>query len=301
MKKTILFLILILSTSPLYGADESSCIDKDTVREANYHLTVDPLTTISILSSVPDCDDKFALMHKATVEITKRCRYDLFYSKIPPNDLDNKILNRYEKYIIENPDQFNPSREVSPLTASNYWIRQIKNPEHPILADYKWDNIKLFYDGAWEDGDGDMQSYLLVKQLTDWLNAYPNHANVPKARELISFMKSRPAYHIQESLVGTWTGELITTKQNGDVKWRNNIQLVISEDDYRKGIFTDITRNQSWETSVFAAGEKIKMTFGYEKRWFTFKNDGDVLLLSIEYKLKMQGELLDNVLVLRKQ
>ena len=193
MKKILLMLIIVINSSQLYAASMDTCIDKDIEREANYHLSVDPITTKIILSSLPGCDEKYALMHKANVEIAKKCRDDFYYQdKIRPNGrYDFQTPNMYEKHVMENSDQFNSAQEGTyKVTANNYWIKRINNHNHLIFADFEYQEIKLFYDGVWEDGDGTMHNEKLIKAFTEWINKYPNHAKVSEAQELIERMKN---------------------------------------------------------------------------------------------------------------
>lgn len=302
MKEILLILFLILNALQADGVPGDTCIDKGTASEAGYHLKADPVTAIEIIAPLPDCDDKYALMHRANAEIARKCRSEFYYGKkIRPRGTGNIIPNRYERYLIEHPDQFNPAGEASPVTVNDYWIRKIKNRNHPVIADYRWDNLVLFFDSAWEDGDGDMHSYYLVRRFTEWINDYPDHVNVPEAEKRIKFMKAGKRYRIQETLVGTWTGELITTGPGGSIRSKNEIKLEIPEDDYSKGIFTDKTIDQSWEAKVFAAEKDIKMTFGFARRGFILASNGDGHSLSIEYKLKLKGDVCDNKLVLKKK
>ena len=301
--KILLILILIFNTSQLYAAEEdSSRLDKNIAQEADSQLTVDPLTTIAILSSVPDCDDKYALMHKANVEIAKKCRWPFHYhANISPQELDKLNLNKYEKHVIENQEKFDPAGEVKPVTANSYWIKKIKNPENPAIANYKWDTIKQLYDAAWEDGDGSMHSYILVRKFTEWINAYPNHPSVKEAKGLITFLKRSDIYKTHEILVGTWAGEFRVKDDKGNVLASHVINFKISGDNPNRGEFTDRIDNNSWETTLGVGIEKVNMTFGFERRWFTLERDAQEYLLRTNYKSRRQGHVLQNDVFLKKQ
>ena len=130
MNRLFIALVAVLFASHIYADDSDSCIDTDIAREANYHLEVDPITAKLILSSVPDCDDKFALMHKANVKIAERCREEFYYqNKINPHGwYDFQTPNMYENHVMENPDQFRSAQEgYSIITANDYWIKKITN------------------------------------------------------------------------------------------------------------------------------------------------------------------------------
>ncbi len=306
MKKILLILILILNTSQLYCAEEGSCLDKNIAQEANYHLTVDPLTTIEILSSVPDCDDKFALMHKANVEIAEKCRMQIYYGdKLNPQG----IPNRFEKYLIGNSEQFNPASEGRyRITANNYWVKQIKNPDHPVLAVYEWDNLKNFYDGAWEDGDGSMHSDRLIMDLKDWINKYPDHTNVPEAFQLIESMRNnyfgdgrrKEISPDPEMLTGAWVGVIRKEDDNGRLLWISGVTLKISTGDHREGRFTIRETGETWGSPVSIENDKIVMTIRYERKQFTMEHAGHENLISIKYKDKFHGRPCNTYLVLSR-
>ena len=198
MKKLLPVMILVLYASQLYATNIiDTCIDKNIAQEANYHLHVDPITTKIILSSIADCDEKCALMHKANVKIANKCRMEFYYQDAINQHgwYDNQTPNIYEKHVMANPDQFNPAREGTyKITASDYWLKKIKNRNHPIFADFEYQEIKLFYDGVWEDSDGSWHSVKLIKRFNDWINRYPKHSKVPETQDLIERMKN---YHIK--------------------------------------------------------------------------------------------------------
>jgi len=192
MKKLFLMMVMVLISSQLYAASTDSCIYENIAREADNQLNIDPITTKIILSSAPDCDEKYAFMHKANVEIAKKCRMEFYYQgKINPHGWYDQTPNIYEKHVMENSDQFNSGQEGSyKITANDYWIKKIKNHNHPVFADFEYQEIKLFYDGVWEDGDGSMHNEKLIKAFTEWINKYPNHEKVSEAQELIERMKN---------------------------------------------------------------------------------------------------------------
>jgi hypothetical protein len=193
MKKIFLMLPVTLYISFPYIANAAGGIDDDIVRETKYHLSVDPIATKTILSSVADCDDKFALMHLANVEIAQKSRDDFYYqNKIyPAGRYAFQKPNVFEKYVMDHPDQFASAGEgVYEITANDYWIKKIIAPDHPAIADYEYQKIKLFYDVAWEDGDGSMQSNTLIKKFTEWIKKHPKHAKVAEAEKLIAHMNN---------------------------------------------------------------------------------------------------------------
>ncbi len=97
----------------------------------------------------------------------------------------------WRKHVIENSDQFDSAQEAKyRITANDYWIKKIKNPDHPVLTDFAYQKIKKFYNWVWEDGDGSMHNEKLIKEFTEWIKKYPNHANVSEAQGLIERMKN---------------------------------------------------------------------------------------------------------------
>jgi hypothetical protein len=193
MKNAIPMLIIFLIASRLYAVGSNTCIDKNIANEAAYHLSVDPITTKIILSSVSDCDEKYALMHRANVAIAEKCRDDFYYqNRINSHGrYDFQTPNMYEKHVMENSDQFNSGQEGSDtITANDYWIKKIKNPNHPVFADYEYQKIRLRYEGAWEDGDGSKQSPELIKEFKEWIDKYPNHIKAPEAKKAIELMEN---------------------------------------------------------------------------------------------------------------
>jgi hypothetical protein len=192
MKKLFLMMLMVLISSQLYAASTDNCIHENIAREADNQINIDPITTKIILSSAPDCDEKYAFMHKANVEIAKKCRMEFYYQgKINPHGWYDQTPNIYEKHVMENSDQFNSGQEGGyKITANDYWIKKIKNHNHPVFADFEYQEIKLFYDGVWEDGDGSMHNEKLIKAFTEWINKYPNHEKVSEAQELIERMKN---------------------------------------------------------------------------------------------------------------
>ena len=186
-------LVIVLNASQLYADSTDNCIDENIAREANYHLSVDPITTKIILSSISDCDEKYALMHKANVEIANKCRDDFYYQdKIKPHGrYDFQTPNMYEKHVMENSDQFESGSEGAyRITANDYWIKKIKNPNHLVFADFEYDKLRWYFHDVWGDGDGSMHSDKLIKEFTEWINKYPTHDKVPEAKKAIEFMKN---------------------------------------------------------------------------------------------------------------
>ena len=192
MNKLFLMMAMVLISSQLYAASTDSCIYENIAREADNQLNIDPITTKIILSSAPDCDEKYAFMHKANVEIAKKCRMEFYYQgKINPHGWYDQTPNIYEKHVMENSDQFKSGSEgADRITANDYWIKKIKNPNHPVFADFEYDKLRWYFHDVWEDGDGSMHSDKLIKEFTEWINKYPNHAKVPEAKKYIAFMKN---------------------------------------------------------------------------------------------------------------
>ncbi|RPJ14786.1 MAG: hypothetical protein EHM30_09760, partial [Desulfobacteraceae bacterium] len=165
MKNKLCMLIIVLVASPLHACSTESRMDENIAREAGYHLSIDPVTAKIILSSVPDCDEKYALMHRANAAIADKCRENFYYQdKIYPHGwYESQTPNIFEKHVMENSEQFNSGQEgISKITANDYWIKKIKDPNHPIFADFEYQKIRLHYEGAWEDGDGSKQSPELI-------------------------------------------------------------------------------------------------------------------------------------------
>ena len=191
MRKIFLGMIIVLTVTQIYAAD--SCIDKNISREAIYHLSIDPITTKIILSSMPDCDEKHAPMHMANEEIAEYSREDFYYQdKIKPSGrYDHQTPNMYEKHVMENSDQFNSGSEGSyRITANNYWINKIKDLNHPVFSDVEVKKLLWFFNDVWEDGDGSMHNEKLIMRFSEWINKYPNHSLVPVAQKKIERMKN---------------------------------------------------------------------------------------------------------------
>ena len=310
MKKILLIIILIFLTSQLHAQEHLTDLDRKTLNSASYQLKDDPVTSITLLQSVPDCDDKYALMHKATVEIAKRSREDFYYgNKVNPQGRGKQIPNAFEKYITENPKQFNSASEGAyEITANNYWIEKIKDPDHPVLADFAFQNMKLFYDGAWEEGDGSMHNDDLIERLKDWIKQHPDHANVPEAFKLIESMRNnyfgdarrREIPPDLEMLTGTWNGVIQKEDDNGKLLWTSIVTLKISTGNLKEGKFTIRETGETWRCPVSIKNDKIVMTILYEPKQFIMERAGQEYLISIKYKDKFRGHPSNNTMVFSK-
>ena len=140
----------------------------------------------------------------ANVEIAKRSRDDFYYQdKIYPHGRYNQTPNRFEKHVMENPDQFASGQEgLYYISANGYWTKKIKDIHHPVLADYAYQNIMFFYDGVWEGGgDGFRHKEELISMFSEWVNKYPEHDKVPLVQKIIECMVDGRSYYIQEAVI----------------------------------------------------------------------------------------------------
>lgn len=214
-----------------------------------------------------------------------------------------------EKNIIENPEQFESAHECTyRITANNYWIEKIKDPDHPVLADFAFQNMKLFYDGIWEDGDGSRHSDDLIGRFKDWIKQHPEHANVPEAYKLIESMSNnyfgdarrRKISPDPERLTGTWEGVIQKEDDNGKLLWSSRVTLKISKGNLREGRFTIRESDETWRSPISIENYKIVMTIRYEPKLFIMERAGEEYLISIKYQSKFRGRPCNNYLVLSR-
>jgi hypothetical protein len=168
-----------------------TCVNRDEFKQAQEVIQINPIKAASLLTSIPDCDEKFALLYLAEVEISKKARMDFFYNdKVNPRGWYDKEPNEYEKYIFKNIEHFNSAREGWHHIAPNdFWLRKIKNKEMDVIADYEFKKIKDFDDAVWEDGDGSMHSKELIRKYNDWIRKFPDNEDVSKTKERIIFLE----------------------------------------------------------------------------------------------------------------